>query len=105
MCLDRFIVEADLEQRQAALPTPKSCPSEPGSCRSTSFNHIEEESEHTDYQEIRVQEQVQTLSMGALPQSITVLLTDDLADSCKPGGEGPSAAANGVFAGQIHPEY
>ncbi len=77
-------MEADLAQKQVVLPVPKSCPS--GDCKSTKFHQVVEESEHTDYQEIRVQEQAQSLSMGSLPQSMTVILTDDLADSCRPGG-------------------
>ena len=81
----RFSVEADLAQRQVVLPVPKSCPLP--DCKSTTVHQIAEESEHTDYQEIRVQEQAQSLSMGALPQSMTVILTDDLADSCRPGGD------------------
>ena len=36
--------------------------------------------------QIRVQEQAQCLALGALPRSITVLLVDDLADCCRPGG-------------------
>ena len=80
-------MEADLAQKQVLLPVPKACPS--GDCRSTTFHHIIEGSEHTDYQEIRVQEQAQELSMGSLPQSITAILTDDLADSCRPGGNSP----------------
>lgn len=85
--LCRFSVEADLAQRQVLLPVPKACPS--GECRSTTFHHITEGSEHTDYQEIRVQEQAQELVMGSLPQAITAILTDDLADSCRPGGSSP----------------
>lgn len=41
----------------------------------------------TSYQEVRVQEKMQCLAMGALPCSITVLLQDELADACRPGGE------------------
>ncbi|EIE26663.1 MCM-domain-containing protein [Coccomyxa subellipsoidea C-169] len=81
----KFLVEADLAQKQVVLPVPKSCPS--GDCKSTKFHQVVEESEHTDYQEIRVQEQAQSLSMGSLPQSMTVILTDDLADSCRPGDD------------------
>jgi DNA helicase MCM9 len=40
-----------------------------------------------DYQEIRLQESVQHLGMGTIPRSILVILTDDLADSCKAGDE------------------
>lgn len=40
-----------------------------------------------DYQEIRLQESVQHLGMGTIPRSIIVILTDDLADSCKAGDD------------------
>ncbi len=36
--------------------------------------------------QVRVQERMQCLAMGALPRSITVILTGELADRCKPGG-------------------
>lgn len=78
-----------MTQKQISQPVPQRCPFEPddgGLCKSTKFLHVAEESDHTDFQTIRVQEQSQNLAMGALPQAITVLLTDDLADSCLPGG-------------------
>lgn len=40
-----------------------------------------------DYQEIRLQESVQHLGMGSIPRSILVVLTDELAGSCKAGDE------------------
>ena len=36
--------------------------------------------------QIRVQERAQCLALGALPRSITAVLTDDLADAVRPGG-------------------
>lgn len=36
--------------------------------------------------QVRVQERMQCLAMGALPRSITAILTGELADRCKPGG-------------------
>jgi DNA helicase MCM9 len=40
-----------------------------------------------DYQEIKVQEQVSKLNIGAIPRSILVVLEDDLAGVCKAGDD------------------
>ena len=40
-----------------------------------------------DYQEIRLQEKLSNLSMGAIPRSIWVTLDEDLVDVCKPGDD------------------
>ena len=40
-----------------------------------------------DYQEIKVQELIQNLSLGTIPRSMWVVLEDDLVDSCKPGDD------------------
>ncbi|KAI8848225.1 MCM2/3/5 family-domain-containing protein [Chytridium lagenaria] len=40
-----------------------------------------------DYQEIKVQEQITKLSFGTIPRSITVVLEDDITDSCKAGDD------------------
>ena len=47
--------------------------SEPTSCR--------------DYQEIKIQEQVQKLAVGTIPRSMWVVLENDLVDSCKAGDD------------------
>ena len=36
-----------------------------------------------DYQEILVQERIQMLEVGTMPRSITIILMDDLVDSCR----------------------
>lgn len=41
----------------------------------------------TDYQEIKIQEQVQNLKFGSIPRSITVAIEDDLVDTCRPGDD------------------
>lgn len=38
-----------------------------------------------DYQEILVQERIQMLEVGTMPRSITIILMDDLVDSCRVG--------------------
>ena len=40
-----------------------------------------------NYQELKVQEQVQRLAMGTIPRSMWVSLQDDLVDICKPGDD------------------
>ncbi|CAL4064896.1 unnamed protein product, partial [Meganyctiphanes norvegica] len=40
-----------------------------------------------DYQEIKIQEQVQKMVVGTIPQSIWVTLEDDLVESSKPGDD------------------
>jgi DNA helicase MCM9 len=40
-----------------------------------------------DYQEIKVQEKLDLFTAGSVPQSILVLLEDDLVDCCKPGDD------------------
>ena len=39
-----------------------------------------------DYQEVKIQESMQTLGMGSIPRSIVVVLEDDLVDTVKAGG-------------------
>ena len=57
-------------------------------CRkSSSYTEIESEAVCYDYQEIKVQEQVQKLGMGSIPRSIVVLLQHDLVDTVKPGDD------------------
>ena len=40
-----------------------------------------------DYQEIKIQEQVQKLAVGTIPRSMWVILEDDLVDCCKAGDD------------------
>lgn len=40
-----------------------------------------------DYQEIKVQELIQDLGVGAIPRSMWIVLEHDLVDSCKPGAD------------------
>ena len=42
---------------------------------------------YRDYQEVKVQEQVQKLDVGKIPRSMWVVLMDDLVDTCKPGDD------------------
>jgi len=40
-----------------------------------------------NYQELKIQEQVQRLAVGTIPRSMWVVLMDDLVDTCKPGDD------------------
>ena len=54
-----------------------------------------------DYQELRLQDQVTNLSAGTIPRSITVILEDDLAESCRAGDD---LVAVGVLTQRWHRE-
>jgi hypothetical protein len=45
-----------------------------------------------DYQEIKIQENVQLLGVGSIPRSMPVILMDDLVDNIKAGGKQPLCA-------------
>lgn len=84
-CKHRFVIAADLEQG-ATVQLPAACPSRRDNpCKGTNFKHIEEVSLYTNYQEIQLQEGRQCLTVGAAPKTLTVVLQDDLADSCHVG--------------------
>jgi DNA helicase MCM9 len=87
-CKHKFTVSADLMQGNILIP-PTACPSSSSGnlCKSTTFQLLEEETKACDYQEIKIQEQVQNLAVGSIPRSIVVVLVDDLVDSCKPGDD------------------
>ena len=82
----RFVVDAEVELG-GTLQLPPVCPSQrERSCKSAVFKHLEEVQLLTNYQELRVQEKMQCLAMGALPKSIVVVVRDDLVDRCCTGG-------------------
>ena len=65
-------------------------------CKSTSFAYVEDSRECIDYQEIKIQEQVQSLSVGSIPRSIVVVLENDLVDSCKVASRGACVCVAGA---------
>jgi DNA helicase MCM9 len=73
-------LRADAGQLAAAGPCPH-CK------RSSTYSEALDEKVVHDYQEIRVQEQVQKLGMGSIPRAITVVLQHDLVDTCKAGDD------------------
>uniref|UniRef100_A0A3P9IT36 DNA helicase MCM9 n=1 Tax=Oryzias latipes TaxID=8090 RepID=A0A3P9IT36_ORYLA len=87
-CRHVFKVHADFDQFYT-LSAPVSCPN-PAGCNSMKFSCLSEGSEPAacrDYQEIKIQEQVQRLSVGSIPRSLVVILEDDLVDGCKSGDD------------------
>ncbi|XP_076818808.1 uncharacterized protein LOC143464739 isoform X1 [Clavelina lepadiformis] len=90
-CKNVFSLQADF-QLHYAVPTPQTCPVTTD-CTGKKFVVVAGNDGTTgpkkckDYQEIRVQEQVRKLSMGTIPRSMTIVLEDDLVDSCKPGDD------------------
>ncbi|XP_054425857.1 DNA helicase MCM9 isoform X2 [Pteronotus mesoamericanus] len=88
-CKHVFTVKADLEQYYTFC-RPSSCPSLEN-CNSSKFTCLSDLSSSPtrcrDYQEIKIQEQVQRLSVGSIPRSMKVILEDDLVDTCKSGDD------------------
>ncbi|XP_056343442.1 DNA helicase MCM9 [Oenanthe melanoleuca] len=88
-CKHVFVVKADFEQYYAFC-RPAACLNEEG-CSSTKFMCLSGTTSSPtccrDYQEIKIQEQVQRLSVGSIPRCMVVVLEDDLVDSCKSGDD------------------
>ncbi|KAM9297521.1 LOW QUALITY PROTEIN: DNA helicase MCM9 [Morus bassanus] len=87
-CKHVFVVKADFEQYYAFC-RPSACLNGEG-CNSTKFTCLSGTTSPTccrDYQEIKIQEQVQRLSVGSIPRCMVVVLEDDLVDSCKSGDD------------------
>ncbi|KAM6279440.1 DNA helicase MCM9 isoform 2-T2 [Porphyrio hochstetteri] len=83
-CKHVFAIKADFEQYYAFC-RPSACLNEEG-CNSIKFTCLSGTTSSTccrDYQEIKIQEQVQRLSVGSIPRCMMVILEDDLVDSCK----------------------
>ncbi|XP_042246169.1 DNA helicase MCM9 [Thunnus maccoyii] len=102
-CRHVFKVKADFDQFYTFVP-PMACPN-PDGCNSTKFSHLSGGSEPAacrDYQEIKIQEQVQRLSVGSIPRSMVVVLEDDLVDSCKSGDD---VTVYGVMCQRWKPFY
>ncbi|XP_043930332.1 DNA helicase MCM9 isoform X2 [Protopterus annectens] len=88
-CKHVFALKADFEQFYTFC-SPTFCPNEEG-CDSSKFTCLSGLSSAPescrDYQEIKIQEQVQRLSVGSIPRSMLVVLEDDLVDTCKSGDD------------------
>ncbi|XP_064303459.1 DNA helicase MCM9 isoform X1 [Phalacrocorax carbo] len=88
-CRHVFVVKADFEQYYTFC-RPSACLNREG-CNSTKFTCLSGTTSSPtccrDYQEIKIQEQVQRLSVGSIPRCMVVVLEDDLVDSCKSGDD------------------
>ncbi|XP_066371272.1 probable DNA helicase MCM9 isoform X2 [Miscanthus floridulus] len=83
-CKHSFEVYPELEARNR-INLPPLCPK--GGCTSASFQFVEGSTICHDYQEIKIQENVQLLGIGSIPRSMPVILMDDLVDSIKAGDD------------------
>ncbi|XP_077409202.1 DNA helicase MCM9 isoform X2 [Vanacampus margaritifer] len=102
-CRRVVALQADFEQFYSFVP-PVACPN-PDGCNSCKFSCLSGGSEPTacrDYQEIKIQEQVQKLSVGSIPRSMVVVLEDDLVDRCKSGDD---VTVYGVMCQRWKPFY
>ncbi|XP_073349545.1 DNA helicase MCM9 [Pagrus major] len=102
-CRHVFTVQADFDQFYT-FNQMVACPN-PDGCNSFKFSCLSEGSEPAacrDYQEIKIQEQVQRLSVGSIPRSMVVVLEDDLVDSCKSGDD---VTVYGVMCQRWKPFY
>ncbi|XP_066994088.2 uncharacterized protein [Anabrus simplex] len=81
------LIKADYEQFYIITP-PRLCKN-PEGCRGTNIAPLKtiDNLNYRDYQEIKIQEQVAKLNVGAIPRSMWVTLEDDLVDNCKPGDD------------------
>lgn len=84
-CGYRFVVVVDDLASDVSLP--KECPSTNASCNSSVFReNASQDKTFTNYQEIQVQEHFgQKTANGNNKKAVTVVLQDDLADSCQIG--------------------
>lgn len=82
------LVVGEYEQRYI-LRAPAKCGNPDTQCRSMTFNQVMQISKEDckDYQEIKIQEQMNKLAMGSIPGSMWVTIEEDLVDACKPGDD------------------
>ncbi|XP_071740444.1 probable DNA helicase MCM9 [Rutidosis leptorrhynchoides] len=100
-CKHRFKVYPELESRNS-IPKPICCPSQKSKyCESTNFTLLEGNQVCHDYQEIKIQESIRVLGIGAIPRSIPVILQDDLVDTVKAGDD---VIVTGVLTAKWSPD-
>lgn len=87
-CKYTFEITGDITQR-GAFDIPKRCPSEGEKpCWGKNIRPVSDVPPVCrEYQEIKIQEKIQNLDVGSIPRSLIVVLTDDLADTVKPGDD------------------
>lgn len=83
-CKHQFSIFADLEQRNA-FPKLESCPNRDKECSGKNFVLVDGTSYCRDFQDIKLQERVEHVGVGAIPRSLLAILQDDLVDSLQAG--------------------
>lgn len=92
-CGETYEVTSDLSLGNV-IEVPKRCTAqkqEDGKkakkCGCKIFHYVENSRECRDFQEIRVQEQMNNLELGSIPKQLKVVMFDDLVDSCQAGDD------------------
>lgn len=91
-CQQEFSVVADPEQN-FLLPHPTRCPASRiveghvQRCNSSEFRELSNAKQCVDYQEIRIYDKVENISLGTIPRSITIVLMDTLVNCVSPGDD------------------
>lgn len=107
-CKHSFYVVADPDDLTRPLDVPDECPATLASpsaapCTGNSFSPVDESRpSFTNAQEVRVQERLQCLDAGSVPSAISVLLLDEMADSCQAGDD---VEVTGVVVARWRPLY
>ncbi|EFJ34511.1 hypothetical protein SELMODRAFT_1994, partial [Selaginella moellendorffii] len=86
-CKHSFKLFPELETG-SGVELPRRCPSQRTKpCTGSTFRCIEDSKVSHDYQEIKMQENLQTLGVGSVPRSIVAILQDDLVDTVQAGDD------------------
>jgi DNA helicase MCM9 len=87
-CKHTFKVFSDTSMQQCTLTPPTSCPSvRANPCKGTSFTVVEGSRVCRDYQEIKIQEQIQTLEVRPQTQTPRLSGDQDPGADTDPGGK------------------
>ena len=74
----------------ATIKPPTTCPSKKiKPCKGKTFRHMTEVQQHTDVQEVRLQEDSQKTA-GGTARAVDVIVQDELVDVCQAGGTASS---------------
>lgn len=96
-CCHTFVVPAD-DQQDNTVRAARECPNilekkdrqgkiETVKCGHKNVREIDGSKVCVDYQEIKVQDQIERLTLGSMPRSIIVVLEGDLVDKCNAGDD------------------
>ena len=84
--MNRFTVVSDPEQDNIIVQ-PTVCPGSDfsGKCKSTNLVEVEGSNVCVDYQEIKIQDQMERMNLGCAPRSFILVMEADLVDSNNAG--------------------